>query len=72
MKKHPSRYNVQFALHIKIAGEDVEKCIYNFDISQSSSVDAQHLGAVTDGIKGMLFRATNAMELIGKGGYSHD
>lgn len=72
MKKLPSRYKVYFTLRLEIMGEDVEKCIYNFDISQSSSVDAQHLGAVTDGIKGMLFRATNAMELISKGGYERE
>lgn len=72
MKKLPSRYKVQFILHLKISGEDVEKCIYNFDISQSSSVDAHHLCAVTDGIKGMLIRATNAMELVGKGGYERE
>lgn len=72
MKKIPSRYRVHFVLHLEITGEDVEKCIYNFDVSQGTAVDAQHLGAVTDGIKGMLIRATNAMEIIGKGGYEHD
>lgn len=72
MRKFPSRYRVHFILHLEIMGEDVEKNIYNFDISQSTAVDAQHLGAVTDGIKGMLIRATNAMEIIGKGGYERE
>ena len=72
MRKLPSRYKVQFALHLRIEGDDVEKVIYNFDVSQSTVVDSPHLGAVADGIKGMLFRATNAMELISKGGYERE
>ncbi|MGM9573797.1 MAG: hypothetical protein ACI3VJ_05180 [Hominicoprocola sp.] len=72
MKKLPSRYKVHFTLRLEIMGEDVEKGIYHFDVSQSTAVDSQHLGAVTDGIKGMLIRATNAMELIGKGGYERE
>lgn len=72
MRKIPSRYKAHFTLHLEIMGEDVEKCIYNFDVSQSTAVDAHHLSAVTDGIKGMLIRATNAMELIGKGGYERE
>lgn len=60
---------LQFSMCLLLTDGSGEKKLYNFDISQITTVDSAHIGVATFGVKNALIRASNAMALIEKGGY---
>lgn len=61
---------LQFSMRLLLTDGSSEKKLYNFDISQITTVDSWHIGVATASVKQALIRAVNALTLMEKGGYS--